>query len=73
MTVSGMAHDHLCKQYRGVINCHPLLSSAALTNTMFHSLVVNPDPSIPLSAFLQGQFEVVGLGHPGNTIQVEAM
>lgn len=25
MTVSSMAHDHLCKQYRGVINRHPVL------------------------------------------------
>lgn len=34
MTVSAEAHDHLCKQYRGVINCHSLLSSPAHTPSL---------------------------------------
>lgn len=34
MTVSGMARDHLCKHYRGVINCHSLLSSPVHTHLL---------------------------------------
>lgn len=40
MTVSGVPHDHLCKQYRGVINCHPFCSrpQCSLTRCSIHLL-----------------------------------
>lgn len=59
MTVSSVPHDHLCKQYRGLINCHPSLSAPVLTQTLFYSLVVNWNQSIYTSLFCppSGQWE----------------
>lgn len=65
MTVSGMAHDHLCKQYRGVINCHPFAPSpTVLTHITSHSHVNGNQSHLYLGVSSCEWPVRTGLGHP---------
>lgn len=54
MTVSRMAHEHLCNQFGGVINCHPLLPAPSPhSQYSAHLLSIEISPSTPECVILQ--------------------